>query len=176
MGSDVHIQAGTATAHFGVVAGRPVVMHGIAWLAEGYRRALARFREASERNDRSPIETFVPVFEALNWAASAEEGLRVRLGADTRSAPFRGLRFVRNRVHHQWADAIRVEEYQVESWVGPIGISGMTFDWFWKPVENLPDAERTDTSGETAYVNDLADKPVRDALNAVEAFLAHHRL
>ena len=64
----------------------------------------------------------------------------------------------------------------MESWVGPIGISGMTFDWFWKPVENLPDAERTDTSGETAYVNDLADKPVRDALNAVEAFLAHHRL
>ena len=169
---DVIVKAGAAIAHLGALGGHPIVMHGIEWFIDGYREALARFRAASERNDRSPEEIFKPLFEALNWAASAEEGLRVRMGEDTSGAPVRGLRFARNRVHHQWVDAIQVKEIPVEASAGPLTISGLTFDWFWKPVTNLPAADRKDADGEAAYVSHLAERPVRETLFAVEAFFA----
>jgi hypothetical protein len=64
-----------------------------------------------------PVRAFMPLFEALNWAAAID----FRLQRDWPGQPsekgrwsdafdagktLRGLRFARNRVHHQWADAI----------------------------------------------------------------------
>jgi hypothetical protein len=45
------------------------------WLIEGYRRALTRFRTATHRRDDPEFrrETFIPLFEALDFAASLIE-------------------------------------------------------------------------------------------------------
>jgi hypothetical protein len=43
---------------------------GLPVLVEGYRRAVARFEEVAYDEDVGPAETYIPLFEALNWAAS----------------------------------------------------------------------------------------------------------
>jgi hypothetical protein len=64
----------------------------------GYEQAVARFHAA--RLARDPAAAFIPLFEALNWAASIDESLGYLDHGE-----LQGLRFTRNRVHHQWADA-----------------------------------------------------------------------
>jgi hypothetical protein len=46
----------------------------------GYERAVERFTTASKSKD--PTETFIPLFEALNWAAVLDE----RTGSRRRKA------------------------------------------------------------------------------------------
>jgi hypothetical protein len=146
-------------------AGRP-------WLVSGYSGAVDRFRAASERDDRSPKAVFFPLFEALNWFDAADEYLNVA-GAPIRERHVRAVRYARRRVHHQWADALRAVEYEIESGAGPVRISWWTFDWFWKPEENLPPAppKYADPMGARMYRDLLADRPAREALESVERYL-----
>jgi hypothetical protein len=71
----------------------------ISALLRGCAQALARFHDA--RLGRDSVAAFIPLFEALNWAASIDEGLGYLDHAE-----LQGSRFARNRVHHQWADAL----------------------------------------------------------------------
>jgi hypothetical protein len=61
--------------------------------------------------------TFVPLFEALNWAASIDLYYDKVLEAPLGNATLRGVRFARNRAHHDWALALERQD-----WPGP----GMT--------------------------------------------------
>ena len=70
-------------------------------MIDGCLAALERLLTTTKDPDARPDETFVPLFEALNWAASID--LRnEELGTPIGDEPLRGMRFARNRVHHQW--------------------------------------------------------------------------
>ncbi len=154
---------------------------GREWLIEGYMRALARYRHSSEQEGDPDLarETFLPLFETLNWAASLYD--HGRPGGAPRT--LRGIILARNRVHHQWADALDKVEYEVEkrAEVGggvAIVVSGSTFDWFWRPLEELPEADEGFPDSETAkriYRERLAGRPARDALDELEAFFKRLR-
>jgi hypothetical protein len=75
------------------------------WVIEGYKRALVRFRSATQNREdpNLPRETFIPLFEALDLAASLIE----RIPDSGLPRTMRAVRYVRNRVHHQWALALR---------------------------------------------------------------------
>lgn len=55
-------------------------------------------------------ETFIPLFEALNWAVSFEDLVRKQQGAPRNDDLVLAIRYARNRVHHQWAAALNAVE------------------------------------------------------------------
>lgn len=85
-------------------------------LIDGFEQSCDRFYLAMKSTSRDA--TFIPLFEALNWAVSIDERLqKAWSAAPTNPAKFwsdgfahgdtvKGVRFARNRVHHQWADAL----------------------------------------------------------------------
>jgi len=123
-------------------------------------------------------ETFVPVFEALNWMASIdlwfdEQGSPI--GDDT----LRGIRFARNRVHHDWALAITRQDWPGVPMVSGGRHGGVTrifgpppgFYWTWKPLADLPPPQRPDPNGEAAYVSQLAGAQVEPTLDGLRPVL-----
>ena len=106
-------------------------------LLRGYREGLGRFHEARIGTDT--VDAYLPLFEALNWAASLDEHL------DYPDHPeLRGMRFARNRVHHQWAEAL----YVTEGAAYPRAYPRVFFEWRWRM--DLPEAGCGQTST-TAY-------------------------
>ena len=81
------------------------------WLMDGFVEARARFQAAVDRDAR-PEDTFIPLFEALSWIHTIDDFLKNR-GIKDEESLRRGFRFVRNRVHHQWADAIDPKPVEV---------------------------------------------------------------
>src|ERR1700735_1891342 len=95
----------------------------VGMMTGGYARAYERFEIAEGNND--PVAAFFALFEAWNWAHAVDDIIARAwsprgkvLGYDWRTDPaisgagevlaniMSGLRYVRNRVHHQWADAL----------------------------------------------------------------------
>jgi hypothetical protein len=137
------------------------------WLVEGYRRALERFTATADARDK-PEDRFIPLFETLNWVVAImdhPEGQHLYTDEIVR-----GLRFARNRVHHDLADALEPRdvpfrirpshsrEYGVEALRPPT-----VLDWFWKWPDQLPEGH-PDAEGEEAYRKLLAGESVGDAL------------
>ena len=139
------------------------------WLVDGYVRALARFRAASEQEDKSARDTFLPLFETLNWAVAIQDFLRERGEPLDHHPLVSALRFARNRVHHAWAAALEVREYEVTSSVGPVMVAGSTFDWFWIDAESLPLGGNR--RGEAEYRSLLAGQQARAGLDDLQALL-----
>lgn len=85
-------------------------------MLSGYAHALERLTRAAKEHDGRGA--FRGIFEALNWAVAldarikdewAPEGKPLGWQWRDRVAEARamaGVRFVRNRVHHQWAQAL----------------------------------------------------------------------
>ena len=69
----------------------------------GFQQAHDRFNADSQNRD-FPEVMFVPLFEALNWTGALEE--RIRRETQHTDTVLMGLRFVRDRVVHQWAEAV----------------------------------------------------------------------
>ena len=143
------------------------------WLIEGYSRALGRFRTATQnRGDPNfPRETFIPLFEALDFAASLIE----RIPDSELTRRMRAVRYVRNRVHHQWALALRGRDVPQPGVLRAGGGSRLmpptvVFDWFWKPLNELPPPGKKwpDWKGRAAYVDLLEGEPARLALEEIE--------
>src|SRR4051794_27590539 len=88
-------------------------------LLRGYHRALLRFQRDGQSDDSE--SALHSLFEALEWAVALDEVIAEiwrpagsREGFDWRSRVtgaevLDAVRYVRNRVHHQWADALRLE-------------------------------------------------------------------
>ena len=72
------------------------------WFVGGYARAHDRFKKASSQHPHSPGDVFMPLFEALNWAGVLEK--EARQPQHHNDPWLKAIRFVRNRVVHQWAD------------------------------------------------------------------------
>jgi hypothetical protein len=139
-------------------------------MLDGYLAAVERFEEAARSKDGAAA--FGPLFEALNWAPALDERLgkhwapegepltwnwRARLsGAEA----MEGLRFVRNRLHHQWADALTLNGGGRGY---PRTYSVVYFEWQWRSVDEIP-AGRERTGEREAYAEHLEGRPARATL------------
>jgi len=116
---------------------------------------------------RDPIATFLPLFEALNWAVALDDHVRAHWAPEGRSlgwgwrdrigngSEVSAVRFVRNRVHHQWADALYED-------TGGYGPDPMFDEWKWRPSDQLPTG--SDDRGHDDYDARLAERPARFTL------------
>ncbi len=136
----------------------------------GYYRALERFNAAAE--GRSGVEAFWPLFEAISWAVSLDEWAAENwtpegkpLGWEWRqrvhgAQPMAGLRFARNRTHHQWSDALRLDETGFQF---PMRFPIVFFEWVWRPAHELPEG-RPDSHGMVVYREWLEGRAARATL------------
>ncbi len=143
-------------------------------LLGGYEQAVERFGEASRTRD--PVHVFAPLFEALNWAVVLDDQARehwapkgVPLGWSWRARVAGGdfvsaIRFVRNRVHHQWTDALTLSDGFSSPLVAPL----VSHEWRWRRLVDLPEADlpggKTAADAESDYERLLATQPARLAL------------
>jgi hypothetical protein len=157
-------------------------------LTYGYAQAYERFEVAEGEND--PNAAFFALFEALNWAHAIDDLIAKTwsprgkvLGYDWRNdAAIRGdgeelsnimsgLRYVRNRVHHQWADALVTDRVS----------GGLTFPltfhatfgavsaWVWRSADHLPTPSNVtkEAPGRDAYTTALAGRKPDQALEVM---------
>lgn len=147
-------------------------------LLGGYEQAVERFHQASRTRD--PARIFAPLFEALNWAVAlddqvgahwAPEGETLGWAWRTRVAGggfVSAIRCARNRVHHQWADALTLSEGFSSPIVAPV----VAHEWRWRRMADLPvsdpprggPAREAVKKAESDYERLLADQPARIAL------------
>ena len=131
-------------------------------LLRGLQAAYERVLET--RKSQSPDDMFIPVFEALNWATII--GFREEwhsLDSDLGEL-YKALKYVRNRVHHQWAVAI----YWSEGAVFPIKFPSPWHEWLWRSRSDLPLADpnhKPQVGEETAYDQRLDQRSVWQTLN-----------
>ena len=158
-------------------------------MVAGFIDAANRFDDAARRRDR--IRTYTALVEALNWAVMVDDRARVDwrpdgepLGWNWRERMRKagaegiqvlgGLRLARNRVHHQWADALAMTE-RWYAYKRPL----MVPHWTWRPVEELPppDPKHPDHPESVAtYCELLAGRQVRPTLDVLcGAFYALQR-
>ncbi len=140
------------------------------WLIAGYSRARERLDERLGRGDDEG--SFHALFESLNWTASMGDYLEKHGHELAGDGTLRGVRFARNRVHHQWAEAVERREFPTPGVVQAAGRGGLitppvTAVWYWTPFEALPPAERNDPHGESAYREHLSDEPIRPTLDYI---------
>jgi len=142
-------------------------------LLGGYRQAVERFLASTL--DRDPIVVFRPLFEALNWSVALDDQARQHWAPEGRPldwqwrelAPGGGVvdavRCARNRVHHQWADAL----VRTDGAIIPRTLPFAFHEWRWRPLRELPPATTPTAplrAAESSYENLLAGQPARLAL------------
>jgi hypothetical protein len=81
-------------------------------LVRGFEDAYSRLISTAGETQTAGRPAFIPLFDALNWTVTID----FRLQQDRDDAEWwkqlpdgalvRAVRFARNRVHHQWADAL----------------------------------------------------------------------
>lgn len=141
----------------------------------GFRLAVERFQEAGRAPD--PVAAVIPLFEALNWAVALDERLRkdwipdgkesppgwdwpMRLRGETETDIVRGVQFIRNRVHHQWADAVRLVE--ARHYYPP-----RQSEWVWVAASDLPNTERGHDNGRDGYERMVEGHPADFTLSTL---------
>lgn len=110
----------------------------------------------------------IPLFEALNWAVALDERLckdwvpdgkarqpgwdwPVRLTNEADAEAVRGIRFIRNRIHHQWADALRLVKARSRH-------PPRELEWTWVSATDLPEADPGHDRGRDGYERLLEGK------------------
>lgn len=131
-------------------------------LFRGYQGALHRVLEALGEEQADPA--FFAVFEALSWAVALDEQIGElwrpagkREGFDWRGRVaggerMDGVRYARNRVHHQWADALRLD-------VDCDGVLLRGHSWEWRDIDELPEPSPGRDRGKDAYREMVAREP-----------------
>lgn len=124
-------------------------------MLRGLDEALERLQAAVQQRDSAGA--FPPLFESLNWASSLDDRIGAHwapwgttLAQEWRNevpaaAVMAGVRFARNRVHHQWADALILHDGIPFPMPFPIPF----FGWKWRPADQLPTGKNTE--GEDVY-------------------------
>ncbi len=135
-------------------------------LLDGYEQACQRFYDAM--NGTSRDNTFMPLFEALSWAVSLDDRLQnIWKEAPPRTSKWwsdgfahgdtvKGVRFARNRVHHQWADALWLSHGAELPRQIPFSLT----EWRWRT--DLPSGRSNEFLAE--YQDNVAACPVRVTL------------
>jgi hypothetical protein len=141
---------------------------------EGYRGALGRLVEAVGDPEASAEQTFIPLFEALNWAASIDMFF-VANQKPIQDDLLTAVRFARNRVHHQWGLAlsrydspgvpmIHLATSRSRHYGPPPG-----FWWQWVKLSQLPvwTPSVSAPRGEDQYRDELAERSTEATLKAL---------
>jgi len=140
-------------------------------LLSGYAHALQRLNAAITADDRNA--RFRAVFESLNWASSIDDRIREHWAPEGQPLDWAwrgrvdgaelmdGVRFARNRVHHQWADAIYLNESGGRTY--PMTFPVFFSTWRWRPLSDLPDGHHNRGS-DIIYVKHLEGQPVEKSL------------
>lgn len=147
-------------------------------LLNGYTAAHGRFEKARRTQDAEA--TFHPLFETLNWAVVMDdhiahhwkpkgELLKYRWRdylKDEEQAAVKGIRFARNRVHHQWADALRLSKGGFQS---PIVFPMVSHEWAWVSADEIaPGKDDNHDHGIDEYRSTLQGRLVRLSLSVLE--------
>jgi hypothetical protein len=135
----------------------------------GYRSAVGRYNTG--RLTQDVAATYHPLFEALNWAVALDDQTRARWSPQGKPLNWgwrdkidsgdyvRAVRFARNRVHHQWADAL---ELTTDGFTFPITFPMVFHEWRWRRSVDLPVGD--DSRDEATYDRLLANHPARHIL------------
>ncbi|HEY5852609.1 MAG TPA: hypothetical protein VIW24_00805 [Aldersonia sp.] len=150
-------------------------------LLRGYCEAVERFHASAQTE---PIPGILALFEALNWAVTLDDRVAKhwapagtqRVEPDGNIKPAipgkkwlerwcgdqtvtRAIRFARNRVHYQWAEALE-----------PDSTDPPQVEWSWRSTVDLPPAppDRPDRDGGNAYDTLLAGHPVASTLASIQ--------
>jgi hypothetical protein len=141
---------------------------------EGYAAAVVRFHEAAKTRD--PTATFIPLFEALNWAVALDDRAGKHwtpegkpLGWEWRekirkAEMMRGVRFVRNSVHHDWSDALDLDE---SGRTYPKTYPVVFYEWRWRAADELPEPDKEDKAGAKVYRDLVEGEPARHTLETL---------
>jgi len=162
-----------------------VETHRTSYLAmtEGFMGAADRLHDAL-LDWTNPNSTFIPLFETLNWLVAIDDRLRTD-GQEWSPMALElldAIRYVRGRVHHQWAEAFELrDDLRFDPvWLGlastPDGLTNVTSrapeiytDWCWRDSSELPRADDPRfESGIGAYGSHLAGKPVRTVVRQLQ--------
>jgi hypothetical protein len=122
-------------------------------LLTGFETARSRF--VGIRNSTDGEKLFLPLFETLNWAVALDDHVAAHwsphgtpLGLAWRthvrnSDIVSAVRLVRNRVHHQWADALELQDGRAY----PTMYAKSFVEWCWRSLDSLPVSERGGKGG-----------------------------
>lgn len=139
----------------------------------GYRAAFGRLEDAHLSRDAAA--TFLPLFETLNWLVALDDQAAARWAPTgeprgrkwwtdvTDGRHVQAVRHARNRVHHQWADALKLAEGMTFPMTFPL----VFHEWCWRPSSDLPPIGRPDAKGQSAYDELLAGSPARHGLRTL---------
>ena len=125
-----------------------------------------------ETGPAATMDSFIPLFETLNWATSLEQYIRARWPSELSGSerwydaiPYgqtvRSVQFARNCVHHDWAQALTLSD-------GDVDLPARVASWLWIWRAELP-AGKKDVVGEKLYREELAGEPVIGALGRLLA-------
>ena len=122
----------------------------------GLRSAVERLELAAAQRE-NPVQAYLPLFEALNWIVAVDDRIGAiwvpegeKLGPAWRgrladSDVIVGLDWARNVVHHQWADALRLDPvghglYPSENLFPSNDLYPKPeFAWVWREQGDLPE-------------------------------------
>lgn len=142
-------------------------------LIKGYHQSYQRYKVAKNQSD--PEELFFSLFETLNWAVSVDEKLKKEKtnwqhSFGKKGEIMRAIRYVRNRVHHQWADAM----FKSSGAAFPLELPFALMEWNWKKLEDLPPIEPLfkDEKGKQMYKEYLEGEPIRFSLGKLDNFFS----
>jgi hypothetical protein len=151
-------------------------------MLDGYSQACARFQDAAKGPDANAAYT--PLFEALNWAVVLDDRTRKHWAPDgevlgwawrTRvpgAEVMAGVRFARNRAHHQWSDALRLD---ASGFQFPMTFPLTFSEWVWRSADELPEGDVADPDGEAVYRNQLEGRAARVTLTELGSAFAFLR-
>jgi len=151
----------------------------------GFAKSLERFHAATK--NRNQIDTSASLFELLNWAVTLDE--RVCTDWTPKGKPLgwawrehvigaeilQGVRFARNRVHHQWSDALEFDDAGRRY---PKTFPVVYFEWRWRPAAHLPQPANpryADPDGQRVYEEQLEHEIARETAQQLANVFNHLR-
>jgi hypothetical protein len=151
----------------------------LATFARGYRKAQTRYRRAVGAEHELPSdETFLPLFECLNWSIAAID-LANDLGHPLNDPLVRALCYARDRIdNQQWADALFFGKppnlSPSETRRKSDKRAARAERWYWRDLADLPvaRADRPDATGARAYERHLRGRHAGIALEEFGRVLA----
>jgi len=149
----------------------------ISTFIDGYEQAARRFYDVMA--ETNPLATFIPLFDALGWVVALDSRFQESWKrARTNPAKWwsdgfihgdtvKGVRFARNRVHHQWADALETTSGRAY----PAAYPKVYMEWRWRA--ELPPGPNDEFKEH--YDQGVASHPARVTLGGLSECFADAR-
>lgn len=151
---------------------------------EGFAHAAQRFEGAIK--DRDSAQVFAGAFEVLNWSVALDDRVRKHWSPEGKPLDWawrqrvhgaeimRGVQYVRNSIHHQWSDALELDETALGL---PATLPAEFFEWPWRPASDLslPEDRKEDAAGRAVYEAHLQGNMARETIGQIANVYNHLR-